>query len=82
MFRKFGDFINLDPDWIRIRIRIRIQSIRIHITGFLDVFLLPYLDLASTFLKWIQIRPNEVDPRLIRIRIHNTALMMNKFGKE
>ena len=36
-WNQFGDFIDLDPDWIRIRIhqilwiRIRIQSIRIHI---------------------------------------------------
>ena len=42
MFWKFGDFIDLDPAEIRIRIdqilwiliRIRIQSIRIHITDF------------------------------------------------
>ena len=36
MFWKFGDFIDLDPAWIRIDqigwIRIRIRSIRIHIT--------------------------------------------------
>ena len=33
MFRKFGDFIDLDPAWIRIRID-QIGWIRIHITGF------------------------------------------------
>ena len=38
MFRnQFGDFIDLDPDWIRIHqilwIRIRIQSIWLHIPG-------------------------------------------------
>ena len=41
IFWKFGDFIDMDPAWIRIRIRIgqilwiriRIRSIRIHITG-------------------------------------------------
>ena len=35
MFCKFGDFMNLNPAWIRIRIRIeQTLWIRIHITAF------------------------------------------------
>ena len=49
MFWKFGDFMDLDPAWIRIRIQIdqtlwiririqiRIHPIRIHITGYIYI---------------------------------------------
>ena len=38
MFSKFGDYIDLDPDWIRIWID-QILWIRIHITGIFLVFM-------------------------------------------
>ena len=35
---QFGDFIDLDPDSSNLWIRIRIRSIRIHITEFFTVY--------------------------------------------